>query len=301
MLELNCGTSRLLLNPEAGAALLAWQVEGQDVLRPVAQGGQEDGRGAFPILPYCGPLAQDAFSFGGEEYVLQNTSSQKAALKKASWTVAHRTDAQVILLHDYQPGKGQPGKGQHGEGKSEESQGGEGSWPFAFRAVVEVVLHRKSVDITLVVENRDTRTQPVGMGFQLPFPANSESELIFRAREVWTHGADALPLQALPCEGRNDFRKGRVLAELDALQNKSFSGFAGRAELENGKGLYSVVLETDPVFSHVRVQTAPDMVCLTPATSMPDALNRPGVAGGGVHSLKPGARLGGECETFCRV
>lgn len=298
MLELICGPSRLVLLPETGGAVGAWQVEGRDVFSPTAlpvpSKAPAASVGAFPLMPYCGALAGGKFSFAGEEHTLVSSAesvSFHGNAWRSPWTVAHKTDSQAILVFDHCP---KADLLPDLEGRViETDEMNESSWPFAYRAVMEYVLHRDGLNVTMVVENRSQTAQPVGFGLWTFQSASEEAMLSFRAKKVWLNAPDGLPCEAVPCEGAWDFRKGQPL--LQRTLDNSFAGFGGRAELDNGRNALCVHLEADPIFSHLSVKAEPGkgFVGVGPMSGMPDALNRPGVAGGGTHVLEPGARIGG--------
>lgn len=288
MLELTKGRQRLTVLPETGGAVGQWQVDGHDVFLPVttpeltAQHGQAVG--AYPMVPYVNRIAGGDFSFAGHEYHLTpNMEGCPHPIHgnawEHSWEVLHKSDTHAILAFDHIP--------------SVVEGGNDPQWPFSYRAVLSYALKDERLDVTMVIENRDTVEQPVGLGFHPFFSVGEDAELSFEARQVWNTDAQGLPTEAQPCEGVWSFHAPTPIYNR-ALDN-GFTGFGGIAEIRQRGSVPSVQIEADPIFSHLTVFTAEKgaFVAVEPVTSMTDAFNRPDIADRGVHVLKPGQRVGG--------
>lgn len=284
MIELIAGEQRAVVLPKLGAALGSWQYRGQDVFLPVANPALMAQHGeavaAYPLVPYSNRIAQGRFAFEGREYRLaSNMVGESSAIHgngwEREWTVAHRTDSDVVLVLDHVP---QPDDVQ---------------WPFAYRAELSYGLRADGLEVQLVVENRDAGRQPVGLGFHPFLAAKGAATLAFDAADVWLTTPDCLPVRQVPCDGEWAFGQP-VGAHARAIDN-CFSGFGGRAVLVNGQTRLSVTVEADRLFGHVVVFTAPDspFVAVEPVTNMTDAINHPEIANRGLHVLEPGAQVGG--------
>lgn len=294
MLELTKGRQRLTLLPEIGGAIRQWQVDGHDVFLPVTtpELGAQHGEavGAYPMLPYVNRLADGSFSFAGHEYHLTpNMTGCPHPIHgnawENAWDVLHKSATHAILAFDHTP--------DSAEGKNNPH------WPFSYRAVLSYALKDERLEVTMVVENRDTVEQPVGFGFHPFLSAGEDAHLTFHARQVWKTDPQGLPIEAVPCEGEWSFQKPTPI--YNRALDHGFSGFGGYAELQQRGLAPSVRIEADFIFSHLTVFTAEKggFVAIEPATSMTDALNRPEVAGRGVHVLKPGQRIGGTVRFDC--
>ncbi|WP_282799541.1 aldose 1-epimerase [Bombella apis] len=287
MLELKRDGQSLTILPETGAALGQWQVQGHDMLRPVANPALRNQKGvavgAYPLLPYVNRIADGHFAFGGEEHrLVPNMEGCPHPIHgngwEHEWQVAHRTDSHAILTFDHTPSDDEAGRGE---------------WPYAYRAVMSYELRADGLHVSIVIRNSDTVDQPVGLGFHPFFHSEAKSRLKFAADSVWLTDGHGLPTEKKSCEGEWDFSTGQALEELK-LDN-GFAGFAGQAWLEQPGGLPDLTVEADRIFSHLVVFSQPEegYVAIEPVTSMTDALNRPEIAGRGVHVLAPGQSLGG--------
>lgn len=286
MLELKRDGQSLTILPETGAALGQWQVQGHDMLRPVANPALRNQKGvavgAYPLLPYVNRIADGHFAFGGEEHRLTpNMEGCPHPIHGNSWEhewqVTHKADSHAILTFDHTPA----------------DDIARGEWPYAYRAVMSYELRADGLYVSLVIRNSDKVDQPVGLGFHPFFHSETGSRLKFRTDSVWLTDDHGLPIEKKACEGKWDFARGQAL-EGRVLDN-GFMGFDGHALLEQPGGLPNLIVEADPVFSHLVVFSQPKdgYVAIEPVTSMTDAINRPEIAGRGVHVLAPGQSFGG--------
>ncbi|MXV44127.1 aldose 1-epimerase [Saccharibacter sp. 17.LH.SD] len=287
MLELKNGRHRLTLLPETGGAIGQWQVDGCDMFFPLAnpnlraQQGVEVG--AYPLVPYSNRIAHGAFSFGGEEFQLSpNMTGETHPIHgngwENAWRVMHQGEAHAVLVFDHTP---------------EEGEQNDPHWPFAYRAVLSYALQGDQLDVSIVVENRDSREQPVGLGFHPYVTVGEGTTLSFDAKYVWLTDEEKLPKEAKPCEGDWSFHKPKEISECSI--DNGFGGFSGKAFVKHTDSLPNLTIEADPIFEHFVVFSQPKsgFVGLEPVTNMTDAINRPTVAKRGIHVLKPGQRVGG--------
>lgn len=283
-ITLVAGEQRVVVLPKIGGALGSWQYRGEDVFLPVANPTLMAQHGvavaAYPLVPYSNRIAQGRFAFEGREYRLApNMAGESSTIHgngwEREWTVAQRTDSDVVLVLDHVP------------------QADDVQWPFAYRAELSYGLWADRLEVRLVVENRDAGRQPVGLGFHPFLAAQGAATLAFDATDVWLTTPDSLPFRRVPCEGEWAFGQP-VDAHARAIDN-CFSGFGGRAVLANGETGLSVTVEADRLFGHVVVFTAPDspFVAVEPVTNMTDAINHPEIEDRGLHVLEPRAQVGG--------
>ena len=119
--------------------------------------------------------------------------------------------------------------------------------------------------------------------------------LQFEAQAVWLNGPDYLPSGRIAVPPEWDYRRPRSLGEPN-LDN-CFTGWSGHARITWPEHGLTLVIEADPLFSHLVVFTPAgrDFFAVEPVSHMNDGINRmQDVADTGVHALAPGAALGGE-------
>ncbi|QEH96558.1 aldose 1-epimerase [Gluconobacter thailandicus] len=292
MIELSRGKSRLTILPETGGGIGVWQLDGKDIFLPVsnealaAQKGEAVG--AYPLIPYSNRIADGRFSFNGQDYDLApNMGDHPHTIHgnawEKDWTVAHQGANHAVLTLDHVP------------------QENDTQWPFTYRAVLSYLLTENTLDVQMVVENRDTVDQPVGFGFHPFLAAQGPATLSFDATKAWLTSPDGLPVQAVSCDGEWSFHAPKD-AHARFIDN-CFAGFGGQVVLDRPDAGLKVTVEADPIFTHLVVFTSPDdpFVAVEPVTSMTDAINRSDIPDRGLHVLKPNTRIGGRMRFHVRA
>ncbi|AOX19315.1 aldose 1-epimerase [Kozakia baliensis] len=286
MIELTRGENQIGILPGLGASLSYWRLRGRDLLVPTAdpnlRAQQDTPVAAYPLMPYSNRIADARFSFEGQDYELaKNIVGESGSIHgnawERAWTVIQQDPDRAILLYDHDPSVGENAK----------------EWPFAYRGVISFVLLDNGLNVELLIANRDTRAQPVGMGFHPFFVKAANSGLTFQAQGVWENDAATLPVRHAAVEGEWDFVSGQKLTERRI--DNCFSGWADRAVISYPDDGYEMHIDADPVFQHLVVFTAPEkpFVAVEAVTNMNDAIHHPEVLERGLHVLKPDQRLSG--------
>lgn len=286
MIELRNGEAQLGLLPALGGSVAFWRLHGRDILAPTIDPSLAAQRGAaiaaYPLVPYSNRIGNARFSFDGETYCLNpNIGGENNAIHgngwEREWSVAQHDSERAIFTLDHDPGKGDD----------------PAQWPFAYRAVISYILERDRLRVEILLANRDTRPQPVGLGFHPFFARTEEMTLRFSARGVWENDASHLPKGLTPCTDDWDFSAGRPVRALSV--DNCFAGWTDEAVLAAPDAGYRVRISADPVFSHLVVFTAPEkpFVAVEAVTNMNDAINHPEILERGLHLLAPGERLSG--------
>lgn len=286
MIELKLGDAHLGLLPALGGSVAFWRAKGRDLLVPVADPNLAAQRNTpvagYPLVPYSNRIGDGRFTFEGVDYALTpNFGGENHAVHgnawEREWTVAQSDEERAIIFLDHDPQKGDD----------------PAQWPFAYRAVMSFVLHPDGLSVEMLIANRDSRSQPVGMGFHPFFARSDDMTLAFATRAMWESGPDNLPSVERPCDGALSFASPRAVQET-RLDN-CFAGWNGEARLDYPSAGYAVEIEADPVFQHLVVFTSPEkpFVALEPVTNMNNAVNHPNLPDNGLHILKPGASVSG--------
>lgn len=286
MIELKLGEAHLGVLPSLGGSLAFWRLRGRDLLVPTADpnlAAQKNTPVAgYPLVPFSNRIGGGRFSFEGQDYTLaRNFGAEPNAIHgngwERVWSVAQSDAERAILYLDHDPAKGDD----------------PAQWPFAYRAVLSFVLHRTGLSVEILLANRDTRSQPVGMGYHPFFARSEDMTLNFAARSLWENGPDMLPTDQKSCEGAWCFDPARLVGEVRV--DNCFSGWEGRVRLAYPSAGYSLDIEADPVFQHLVVFTAPEknFVAVEAVTNMNNGVNHPDILENGVHVLAPGQRISG--------
>jgi aldose 1-epimerase len=278
------GGSEVVVAPECGARLVAFRVDGRDVLRPTSEAALRStaayGFAAFPLLPYSGPIFGGGFGFGGHFHPLaRNVAAEPTATHGEGWIRPWRTEAanagSLVLAMDYLPVAD--------------------AFPFAWRGRVHFALTHGRLAIRIELVNRDHRPMPAGLGLHPYFPKAASTILRFDCTGVWPPDApEAAAASCGPIEDGLDFTAGRDVGPL--VLDRCFEGWDGVATLTAADGFITLI-EADPVFGKLQVYSAWDYpyICIEPVTNANDGFNRAAqdVPCHAMRVLAPGARLAG--------
>lgn len=291
-IELGNQHHNLRILPQLGGSVGLWQKDGQDIFRPVANedliAQKGEAVGAYPLFPYSNRIEKGRFSFGGRDFVLEpNMAGSEHPIHgnawEQGWTIEHQTKTHLVLAFNHQPVDEQAGQ-----------------WPFAYRAVLSYALRHNGLEVGMVIENRDTVEQPVGFGFHPFFAVSPQARLGFEAEGVWLTTYDGLPQEHIPAGEDWSFSPARPFHDLQI--DNVFSGFTGKARLEDPEFHRMIEIEAGKIFGHLVVFTPKDgdFVALEPVTNMTNAHNQPLEEQHGLHVLKPGGRAGGVMRFMVR-
>ncbi|MGJ7038689.1 aldose 1-epimerase [Shinella sp. BE166] len=281
-IELNNGTARIVVRPDLGAGLTAFDVRQgggwQAILRKV------DPATAHPfalsnilLVPFSGRVSGGGFSFDGTFHALpRNVEAEKYPLHgngfSANWDVISQS-ADAITL----------------------SLSSEGPGPFRYDATMSYRLEGIGLVMALSVVNRAKIRLPYGAGFHPWFVRDADTTLSAPARGVWLEQPDHLPKAYEPIAAHTDmdFNQPRLLPA--RWINNWFDGWDGEARIEwPARGLAAEVTASQALRHYVVFSPAADadFFCFEPVTHPVDAFNLPGTAEDhGLKILAPGEAL----------
>lgn len=284
-LELRAGPSRMMLAPQIGGAIAAYEWNGEPLLRPTPEAalaaGDVGSFAAYPLLPFSNRIAGARLHWNQAVYPLRRyLAGEPHAIHgngwRRAWEVVERAAARATLelVHT-----------ATGQSATE--------WPFAYRAQQSHELEPDALALILSIANTDERPFPVGLGWHPFFPRNALTELRFAAAGVWQTDRTRLPTQLDPVPSRWDFATPRAIAAT-TLDN-CFAGWRPPATVAWPDRGLSVAISADAACGYLVVFAPPDgdFVAVEPVTHMTDAFNR--AAAG---SPSTGTRLLAPGETF---
>lgn len=284
LVTLRDGGSELVVAPACGARLVAFRVDGRDVLRPASAAALAStaayGFAAFPLMPYSGPIFGGGFRLRGEWHPLaRNVAAEPTATHGEAWIKPWRVEAacdrSLALSLDHAPAPG--------------------SFPFAWRGGLTLALEEGRLTVGLELANRDHRPMPAGLGLHPYFPKAPGTVLRFDCTGSWPPDApEATARGCGPLEEGLDFRDGRDIGPL--VLDRCFEGWDGVATLTAPDGFVTRI-DADAAFGKLQVYSAWDYpyVCVEPVTNANDGFNRAAldVPSHGVAVLEPGRNLAG--------
>ena len=282
-LELRAGAARVLVAPEVGGAIAAYEWHGVPVLRATPPDALNAGDvrrfSSYPLLPFSNRIAGAALRWNNAVYALRRYLPELPhAIHgngwRRGWEVVEQAPqrAALELVHT-----------ALGEAARE--------WPFAYRARQDFALAMNTLAVTLSITNTGDTAFPFGLGWHPFFPRNAETVLRFATAGVWQTDPTLLPTRFDPVPSGWDFRMPRALATT-TLDN-CFAGWRPPAIISWPDRNLSAAISADAGCDHLVVFVPPDsdFLAIEPVTHMTDAFNRAaaGASATGTRLLAPGA------------
>jgi aldose 1-epimerase len=239
---------------------------------------------SFILAPFSNRIRGAKFAFNGREYQLKTTTpdgnTQHGDVRNRAWTVV-KHDPET--LEGWFDSRAQPDFNF--------------PWPITMNVVYE--LEENVLETRLELRNVSPEPMPAGFGLHPYFVrqlANSSDVVLgFSAGGVYETDDELMPTQAMkPVPADLSFSSPRAVG-IQQL-NHGFGAWDGHANLTYLDSGVRVVMEADPIFTHLVAFTAPDgSLAIEPVTNATDGFNlaENGVPGTGVVILEPGAVVAG--------
>jgi len=284
-LELRAGAARVVLAPEVGGAIAAYEWNGKPVLRPTPNdalaAGDVQRYCSYPLIPFSNRIAGATLRWQGGTYsLLRYIPEVPHAIHgngwRRAWSVLEHEPARATLdlVHDAADERAR-------------------EWPFPYRAQQRFELADDALTMTLVIENIGDAPFPFGLGWHPYFPRATATVLGFAADAVWQTDSTVLPLQLDPVPTRWNFAPPRPIA--DTTLDHCFVGWRRPATLHWPERQLRAAVDADAACTHLVVYVPPgrDYLAIEPVTHMTDAFNRAdsGQRDTGTRVLAPGAKF----------
>ena len=279
IVEIAAGDLALALAPAIGGSLAYFRRRQVDLLRPTSAADLASrnvlGAAGYPMLPYCGRVAERTFDFGGRTYRLaDNFAGHPHSIHgngwQRPWRVVRREPAACIL------------------GLAQSAP--DADWPFAYSASQIFALDESGFTFEIALRNDAAEPAPVGLGFHPFFRKTPRTEIAVTAAAIWENDARMVPARKSAIPPRFDFRTRRGIAGIDI--DNGFSGWDGKAEIvwpEFGARL-RIAADADLPNVVIYAPADGDFVCVEPASMVADGFNKlaQGETETGVRTLAPG-------------
>ena len=281
-IELSNGDARIVLRPDLGAGLTAFDVLHDGSWQPVFR--RVDPSTAHPfalsnilLVPFSGRVSGGGFTFDRTFYALpRNVETEPYPIHgngfSAAWDVASVSADSITL-----------------------TLSAEGPGPFRYDARMSYRLESAGLAMELSLVNRATIRLPYGAGFHPWFVREPDTTLHAPARGVWLEQSDHLPkaYDAIAAHPEMDFSRPQPLPE--RWINNWFDGWNGKARIHwPRRGLVADVDASEALRQYVVFSPAADagFFCFEPVTHPVDAFNLPGKAEArSLKILEPGESL----------
>jgi aldose 1-epimerase len=284
-LELRADPARVVLAPQVGGALAAYECNGKPALRPTPgealAAGDVQRFSSYPLIPFSNRIAGATLHWKGAAYPLRRyLTDHPHAIHgngwRRAWDVVEQAPARAMLelVHTA------AGESAH-------------EWPFPYRARQIFALAGDALTMTLAIENTGDAPFPFGLGWHPFFPRTSATVLGFAAAGVWQTDSTVLPTRLDRVPSGWDFAPPRPIGATALDLDHCFAGWRPPATLRWPEQGLSATIGADAACTHLVVYVPPDRdyFAVEPVTHMTDAFNRSdaGQPDTGTRVLAPGA------------
>lgn len=227
--------------------------------------------GAYPLFPFHNRIYGASFVHGGVKYdLLPHPALGHDAIHgpahRRPWRVSSQSANHAVLTLDYQP---------------------DAEWPFAFRAEQAFSLDATGLTVELKLTNLADMPAPGGIGWHPYFLAGLDCE-------AQTDATLEYPLDVLNVpNGQPPTARTSTAISASTGYTLHFTDWSN-AHIRRPDGL-SLILEADPVLSHLAVHRMERYLCLEPVSMAAGVLGAPEEdrIGLGLRTLAPGETLSG--------
>jgi len=281
--ELLSGELRLLVYPEVGGSIGAFQLRREEavqhLMRPAAT-AEISSSGAlamssFPLVPYSNRVLGGRFEFGGRlvrqsPNMLPHEHPLHGHAWRAPFRVTYLERSRLVLEYEHAPGE----------------------WPWRYSAVQSFALTDNSLSLTLSVENRSAEPMPAGLGLHPYFECNELTTLQANLPLIW-RVQDFVPMALEAVTRGSDFRRPTKVCETSL--DHCFEGWDGRAEIHWPDRGVRLRISSDTVCERAVIYTpkGASFFCFEPVSHANDAFNSAsrGDRKTGLRVLAPGEKL----------
>jgi aldose 1-epimerase len=263
-LTLRSGPLGVVLSPAVGGSIARAWVEGPggavELLRPAPEAARARrdpwAMACFPLIPWSNRIREGRFAFGPRTVSLPpNRPRERHTIHghgfQAAWIVVAAGPASAILEYRHAPD----------------------AWPWAYRAVQQIVVTPSSLELALSLANEGDAPMPAGLGWHPYFPRTPETTLVARVDGVWLTDAEVLPIACVAPPPDRD--PGRGLAVDRTALDNAFVGWDGKAVVTWPERRAQVRLAAQGPLGTLVVYTPPgqSFFCAEPVSHITDAFN----------------------------
>lgn len=280
--ELTNGAARIVVRPDLGAGLSAFDVLRNSIWQPIFRTVDPATTHPFALsnillVPFSGRVSGGGFSFDGTFHALpRNMETERYPLHgsgfSAVWQETERSRDSITL-----------------------TLSAEGPGPFRYDATISYRLEGAGLVMELKVVNRADRRLPYGAGFHPWFVRDADTTLAAPAKGVWLEREDRLPETHEPVASHPDMDFNRPRQLPARWINNWFDGWDGKARIAwPARGLSVDVDASDSLDQYVvfSPRAGADFFCFEPVSHPVDAFNLPeNPESYGLKVLEPGQTL----------
>ncbi|WP_067597807.1 aldose 1-epimerase [Altererythrobacter ishigakiensis] len=268
MLELNSGDYRVVIDPERGGSLAAFEWAGHAILRASKPGTMSE-TACFPIVPFSNRIEAGQFEMDGNTFQLAPNAPSLDGNNPihgfgwlSAWEVVDADATRVVIQHTHDASE----------------------WPWRYRARQYILLGENGLLLQLEVTNLDETVMPAGLGFHPYFPRRAEALYHGLHLGEWSVDNGCLPTRLVELSEPADWWKGAPVGSrsVDTVYTGRhgpltliWPDIAAKATIKPSENLPFTVVYSP----HGR-----DFFCVEPVSHETDAIN---MKPGGMAALAP--------------
>ncbi len=257
MLELNSGDYRVLLEPERGGSLAAFEWAGLSILRASRPGLMSE-TACFPLVPFSNRIANGKFALKGQKFQLAPNAPAVDAKNPihgygwlSAWNVVSAGGTSAVIEHTHDGDK----------------------WPWRYRARQQVSVKHDGLSLQLHVTNLDKTAMPAGLGFHPYFPRKADTIYHGLHKGEWQVDEGCLPVDLNEMPEPQDWWNGQpvgsrgvdtVYARREGPLTLHWPDIAAKATIRPSDNL---------PFTVVYTPGGRDFFCVEPVSQETDAVN----------------------------
>lgn len=259
-LHLRHGSSECVICPEIGGTIVAWAVDGQNMLRRTdshALQSRDPLRfSSFPLVPFSNRIGFGLFHWLGEEIGIDpNFSPEPHAIHgigwKSVWDAERISEAEIVMRYHHKR---------------------DSRWPWSFSATQHVRLDGESLYLKLEAFNLSEECAPLAFGHH-PYFDQHGAFLQFDAKHVLMNDHLGLPTHMLSPEGSYDFRDGESVTGKNI--DHCYADWGGVAKILWNDRPLGLHIESNMPAAVLYIPQYGESFCFEPVPHINNSLNRP--------------------------
>lgn len=272
--------SRVVVCPELGGALLAYQVrldgEVRSILRNTPTATKANEGSNYALLPYSNRILNGRFLWRGAQIQLPlNNPPMRHSIHghgwQNPWDVKEKDKTSVTLSYRHKAD----------------------SWPFDYSAKQQISIQKHSLLLELSLKNEGYEEMPAGLGFHPYFTRTAKSRVVAKTGKMWAVDEEVMPTELV--NPPLDLARKPGLEISNHQLDNVFTDFSGCVNLYWPEWRVKAQVTTSEhcCFMVLFSPEGKNFYCVEPVTHSTDAINRAqcGEKNTGYKVLKPGEEL----------
>lgn len=293
LITLKTDNSELVISPEIGGAIIAFNYQNQSVFRSVDESSfaffsNVRLSGCYPLIPFSNRIADGVFKWEGIEYELKkNFIPSPHAIHgngwQRAWTVqsvsSYNNEINVTLSLNHQ---------------FENT----GDWPFAFNAIQNFKLIGNQLVLTLTIQNVDDRNMPCGLGWHPFFKRTPQMAVDIDVDSMWENNENMLPSKQIQLNKQEVDALFLPLGQAPAPNvDNCFTGVVNPIKIIQPEFKRFIQITVDAELTHTVIFTPAhgEFIAIEPVTHRNAALNEATPLTYGIKSLAPNESFTTSC------